>query len=425
MKIAVNHLARIEGHANLVIDGARGQVRDLRLEIVEAPRFFEPMLQGCHYTEVAPIAARICGICSNSHTLVSIEASERALGIEVSEQTWQLRRLLAFGEILQSHLVQLYFMALPDYYGEASILPLVHSERALVHHALELKRLANDILRVVGGRPVHPVTPVVGGFTRLPEAAELMDLRRRLVLVLPDLEATVEIFAGLDYPDFAREVPALSLRGEGDYPIFGTTLVTSSGRHCDLADFRTLVEEYQVPWSTAKLARMQGRDYMVGPLARLRNNFDRLSPMARQVADALRVGPDTRNPYRILCARLVEVVHGVERAIHLIDDLLQTGLQEEPVAVPTRYGSAVAAIEAPRGLLFHCYDYDDAGRIKAADCIIPTAQNLASIEADLRQRVPELLHLERQELTRQCEQLIRAYDPCISCSTHLLRVDIV
>ncbi|RME38263.1 MAG: Ni/Fe hydrogenase subunit alpha [Deltaproteobacteria bacterium] len=425
MKIAVNHLARIEGHANLVIDCARGQMRELRLEIVEAPRFFEPMLKGCHYTEVAPIAARICGICSNSHTLVSIEASERALGVDVSEQTRQLRRLLAFGEILQSHLVQLYFMALPDYYGEASILPLVHTERALVHHALELKRLANDILRVVGGRPVHPVTPVIGGFTRLPDAAELMDLRRRLVLVLPDLEATVEIFAALDYPEFEREVPALSLQGEGDYPIFGTTLVTSSGQDCAVAAFRTLVEEYQVPWSTAKFARMDGRDYMVGPLARLRNNYQRLSPMARQVADALEVGPETRNPYRILPARLVEVVHGVERAIHLIDDLLQTGLQDEELPAPSRFGAAVAVIEAPRGLLFHVYDYDDDGRIRAADCIIPTAQNLACIEADLRSRVPEVLHLERADLTRQCEQLIRAYDPCISCSTHLLRVDFV
>ncbi|RMF46378.1 MAG: Ni/Fe hydrogenase subunit alpha [Deltaproteobacteria bacterium] len=423
MKIAVNHLARIEGHANLVIDSARGQVRELRLEIVEAPRFFEPMLKGCHYSEVAPIAARICGICSNSHTLVSLEASERALGIEVSEQTRQLRRLLAFGEILQSHLVQLYFMALPDYYGVASILPLVHSERALVHHALELKRLANDILRVIGGRPVHPVTPVVGGFTRLPDAAELMDLRRRLVLVLPDLEATVEIFAGLDYPDFEREVTALSLLGDGDYPVFGDTLVTSGGRGAAVADFRDLVEEYQVPWSTAKFARMDGRDYMVGPLARLRNNHDRLSAMARQVAEALDVGPATANPYRILPARLVEVVHGVERSIHLIDDLLLAGLQEEELPAPDRFGAAVAVIEAPRGLLFHAYDYGDDGRIRAADCIIPTAQNLASIEADLRLRVPQVLDLGREDLTRQCEQLIRAYDPCISCSTHLLRVD--
>ncbi|TYO96626.1 coenzyme F420-reducing hydrogenase alpha subunit [Geothermobacter ehrlichii] len=423
MKIAVNHLARIEGHANLVIDSVRGTVRELRLEIVEAPRFFEPMLTGRHYSDVAHIAARICGICSNSHTLVSLQATEQALGIEVSEQTQSLRRLLAFGEILQSHLVQLFFMALPDYYGEASILPLVHTERALVQHALELKKLANDILRVVGGRPVHPVTPVVGGFARLPEAADLQELRRRLVRVLPDLEASVEIFGSLDYPDFERDTDCFSLRGGDDYPLFGRQLVSSGGVDCAVEDYRDVLEEYLVPWSTAKFARLQGRCFMVGPLARLRNNFDLLSPMARQVAEALGLTPDTANPYRILAARLVEVVHGVERAIHLIDELLLAGLQAEEPLPPQRHGRAVAVIEAPRGLLFHSYSYDAQGRIEQADCLIPTAQNLANIEADLRARVPELLETGREELTRQCEQLIRAYDPCISCSTHLLTID--
>ncbi|PNU19419.1 Ni/Fe hydrogenase subunit alpha [Geothermobacter hydrogeniphilus] len=423
MKIAVQHLARIEGHANLVIDSARGTLRELRLEIVESPRFFEAMLKGKHYTEVAPIAARICGICSNSHTLVSLCATEQALGIEVSEQTRILRLLLAHGEILQSHLLQLFFLAIPDYYGVSSILPLVRSERALVGHALQLKKLANDICRIVGGRPVHPVTPTVGGFLRLPEAAELQGLRRDLVAALPDLEASVDIFAALDYPDFERETEYFSLRGDGDYPIFGRRLVSSAGVDCAVADYQQVIEEYLVPHSNAKFARLSGESFMVGALARLRNNFDHLSPMATQVAAALEVGPTTCNPYRILAARLVEVVHGVERAIHLIDDLLLAGLAPEELPTPKGPGWGAAAIEAPRGLLFHAYRYAADGRIEQADCVIPTAQNLANIEADLRALVPQLLSSGREELTRQCEKLIRAYDPCVSCSTHLLTVD--
>jgi len=423
MKIAVQHLARIEGHANLVIDSARGTLRELRLEIVESPRFFEAMLRGKHYSEVAPIAARICGVCSNSHTLVSLYASEQALGIVVSEQTRALRQLLAYGEILQSHLLQLFFMAIPDYYGQSSILPLVHSERALVNHALHLKKLANDICRIVGGRPVHPVTPAVGGFLQLPEAAELQELRRQLVAVLPDLEASVDIFAALDYPDFERETDYFSLRGEEDYPIFGNQLVSTRGVACAVEDYREVVEEYLVAHSNAKHASLRGDSFMVGALARLRNNYQHLSPMARQVAEALGVGPETCNPYRILSARLVEVVHGVERAIHLIDDLLLAGLAPEGLPAPQGPGEGTAVIEAPRGLLFHSYRYDEEGRIVSADCVIPTAQNLANIEADLRARVPQLLSTGREELTRQCEKLIRAYDPCISCSTHLLTVD--
>lgn len=423
MKIAIEHLARIEGHANLVIDTARGTLKELRLEIIESPRFFEAMLRGKHYSDVAPIVARICGVCSNSHTLVSLQATEQALGVEVSDQTRALRQLLAYGEILQSHLLQLFFMAIPDYYGVPSILPLVQSERILVNQALQLKKMANDICRVVGGRPVHPVTPAVGGFLSLPEAGELQELRRQLVAALPDLEASVDIFTALEYPDFERETEYFSLAGEGDYPVFGRQLVSSDGVNCQVENYADVLEEYLVPHSSAKFARLTRGSFMVGALSRLRNNFDLLSPMAVQVADALEVGPTTCNPYRILGARLVEVVHSIERAIHLIDDLLLAGLQQESLAKPQGPGRGVAAIEAPRGLLFHAYNYDAEGRIESADCVIPTAQNLGNIEADLRQRVPELFRSGREELTMQCEKLIRAYDPCISCSTHMLTVD--
>lgn len=422
MKIEVRHLARVEGHANLVVDVAKGELRECRLEIVESPRFFESLLKGRHYSDVAPIVARICGVCSNSHTLVSLAATEQALGVEVSRQTLRLRRLLAYGEILQSHILQLYFFAVPDYLGVPSILPLARTRRELVARALRLKKLANDICQAVGGRPVHPVTPCVGGFAILPSAHDLQELRRQLVAALPDLEETVDLFSSLPIPAFDRETEYLCLASDNGYPVLGTTLVSSSAGRVPVADYRSAIEEYVVPHSTAKFARCQGPSYMVGPLARARNAFETLSPMARQVAAALGLDSGTTNPYCNLVARLVEVVHCVEQGIHLIDEILLPGLREESVMVSPRAGVGTAAIEAPRGTLYHRYHYDAAGCIEAADCVIPTAQNLANIEADLRALVPTLLAGSREEMTHRLETLVRAYDPCISCSTHLLTV---
>ncbi|WP_432822276.1 Ni/Fe hydrogenase subunit alpha [Trichloromonas sp.] len=425
MKIEIPSLARIEGHARLVVDATSGELKECRLEIFESPRFFEALLKGRHYRDVAPIIARICGVCSNSHTLASLAATEQALGVEVSRQTLNLRRLLAYGEILQSHLLQLYFMAVPDFLGVGSIFPLAKSRRELVMRALRLKKLANDICHAVGGRPVHPVTPCVGGFSALPQAHDLLELRRRLVAAVPDLEATVELFASFDFPAFERETEYVSLAADDGYPLLAQTLVSSDGVRAVAADYAGVIEEYLVPHSSAKFARMTRAAYMVGPLARVKTGFGKLSPMARKVAGVVGLDAGTVNPYLNLLARLVEVVHCVEESIHRIDEVLAAGLKRSAVAVPDGGGSGAAAIEAPRGTLFHAYRYDRHGCIEGADCVIPTAQNLANIEADLRALVPTLLELPREELTRRLEMLVRAYDPCISCSTHLLQVTIV
>ena len=425
MKITIDHLTRVEGHGHLVIDASNGELKECRLDIVEAPRFFEGLLQGRHFSDVAPIVARICGVCSNSHTLVSLAATEQALGLQISEQSRGLRTLLAFGEILQSHLLHLFFMAAPDYLGVPSLLPLAKKRRDLVMRALHLKRLGNEICEVIGGRAVHPITPCVGGFASLPDTAALQGLRRRLVEALPDLEATVDLFSGFHIPSFCRETEFLCLAGEGNYPLDGQNLISSDGINVPVADYRTVIEEYVVPHSTAKFARASRDTMMVGPLARLKNGMNQLSPMARSVASALKLDPTTLNPYKIVLARLVEVIHCVEKGIHLIDSLLQHGLRQETIQIMPRAGKGVAAIEAPRGTLIHAYEYDRNGSITKADCIIPTAQNLGNIEADLRELIPTLLDLPRQELSRQLQMLVRAYDPCISCSTHLLHIDFV
>ncbi len=424
MKIEVRHLSRIEGHAHLVVDAEHGEVRECRLEIVETPRLFEGILKGLHCTDVASVVARICGVCSHSHSLASLAATEKALGIETSEQTRNLRRLLAYGEIVQSHLLQLYFMAVPDYLGAPSLFPLAAARRDLLLRALRLKKLGNDLCQVVGGRAVHPVSLCIGGFSSLPEASPLQDLRRRFVAALPDFEATVELFARLEIPAFERETEYLCLQEKG-YPLFGETLVSTAGVHASVAEYRSVLSEYVVPHSTAKFARTKGKSHMVGALARTRNAFAALSPMARTVASALGFTPCTTNPFHNLQARLIEVVHCVEESIRLIDRILADGLRPEKVQPPQGGGCASAAVEAPRGTLFHSYVYDDRGRLEQADCLIPTAQNLANIEADLRAFAPTLFPLGREEFTRRLEMLVRAYDPCISCSTHLLRVSFV
>ncbi len=422
MRLAVHHLTRIEGHAHLAVDVDRGEVVACRLEIVESPRFFEAILLGRHHRDVAPLVSRICGVCSNSHTLVSLAATEAALGVTVSDQTRDLRRLLACGEILQSHLLHLFFMAAPDYLGLDSIFPLDRRRRDLLTRALRMKKVGNDLCRVVGGRPVHPVTPRVGGFSSVPEPVDLHGLRRRLVDMLPDLEATVDLVGGFCFPRFDRATEYLSLGGDDGYPLMGDQIVSSAGQDTPVGAYRDLVEEYLVEHSNAKFARTPRGSYRVGPLARTTNAFGALTPMAARVADALGLGPGATNPYQSVVARLVETVHWVEEAILLVDRLLIRGVAPEPPVEASGPGRAAAAIEAPRGLLIHRYEYDDRGRVVAADCVIPTAQNLASMEADLRALVPGLLGLDRPELTRRLEMLVRAYDPCVSCSTHLLSV---
>ncbi|WP_305042325.1 Ni/Fe hydrogenase subunit alpha [Geoalkalibacter sp.] len=423
MNIEIKHLARMEGHANLVVDAANGELKECRLEIVESPRFFEVMLKGRHYSDVAPIAARICGVCSVSHTLASLAATENALGVRVSEQTLGLRRLLSYGENLQSHLLHLYFMAVPDYLGVPSILPLAKTRRELVARALRLKKLGNDLVQVIGGRPVHPVTPRVGGFSVLPAAAALKELRRHLVTALGDLEETVALFASFRVPELERDTEYLCLAADAGYPSVGERIISSDGVNAPVHDFAQVVREYFQPHSTAKFARASRDTLMVGPLARYRNAAAQLSPMARKVAAALSLDPSTRNPYQGNLARLTEVVHFFEEAIHLIDSLLLKGLRPESIWVPPGGGAGAGAVEAPRGTLFHAYAYDEQGRITSANCIIPTAQNLGNIEADLRALVPGLLHLPQPEITARLEMLIRAYDPCISCSTHLVKVE--
>ena len=427
LEINVKHLTRVEGHGNIVVNLKDGVLEKARLEIVEAPRYFEALLKGRSFHEAAIITSRICGICSLGHQITSLKATEQALGLTVSPQTVLLRKLLIHGATIQSNVLHAYFLAAPDLLGEGSVFPLVAKSPEVVLRALRMKRLANDIGDVVSGRAVHPITPVPGGFTRIPTAAELQELRRRLEQdMLPDVKATVETLAALRqaFPPFERETEFISLCNDHEYAMYDGDICSSDTGRAPDSEYLKLTNEYIVEHSTSKHARANRESFMVGALARWNNNHDRLAPLAREAAVALGLKPDCCNPYLNTIAQVVEVAHCTLGAMAIIDQLLGDGLvDEKPNQEPTCFGTGIGTTEVPRGILYHEYTYDRQGRIAKANCVIPTGQNLANIDADMRKLVPEIVHKSKEEITLDLEMLVRAYDPCISCSVHLLDVE--
>lgn len=418
--VSVHHLSRVEGHGNIHIRIADGKLKEARWEVVETPRFFEAMLVGKNWENGPYICGRICGICSIGHTLASIRAVENAFGMAPSEQTARLRLLLKHMETLQSHILHLYFLAAPDFFGVGSALPLTRTHPEVVERALRLKQLANDICDTVGGRRLHPTRTVVGGFTMLPEKRELEGFRQRLAASLADLHQSAALFQTFTIPDFNRETEFVSLKGENSYPFIGGDLMSSDGIVKKEDQYRRMTNEYCVEHSTSKWSRLSRASFAVGALARLNNNFHLLHPEARAVSEDFGLTPVNHNPYMGNIAQLVECVHVALDSIRIIDELLDRDREEPRQPVTPRKGKGVGAVEVPRGILYHCYEFDKKGRIKKADCVIPTSQNHANILHDLEELARRCADAGKsdQEIEHLAEMLVRAYDPCISCSVH-------
>ena len=420
MNIDVHHLARVEGHGNIIVRVEDGRLAEARWDVVETPRFFEAILRGKHYTTAGILTARICGICSIGHCLASVRATERAFGIEVSDTAAKLRLLAKHGETLQSHLLHLFFLAAPDFVGQPSVLPLMETHRSVVELAIRLRGASNDLCDTVAGRTTHPVSLQVGGVARRPEPGRLRALRDRFSRFPDDLETTVALFSGFEIPDFTRETEFVSLRGETDYPFIGGGLVSSDGVERDEDQYLEMTNEHVVENNTSKWCKLSRESFAVGALARFNNNHRFLHPEAMAVAKRLGLQPDCHNPFMNNVAQLVECVHCTHDAIRLIDEILEA--KQEPTMVPVtpRAGVGVAAVEVPRGVLYHRLEYDDEGRITKADCVIPTTQNNANIHCDLGAFVEEWVQKGTgdQEMELLCSMLVRAYDPCISCSVH-------
>jgi coenzyme F420-reducing hydrogenase alpha subunit len=418
--IDIHHLTRVEGHGNISISIRNGKVEEARWEVVETPRFFEAMLVGKSWENAPWICGRICGICSVGHTLASIRAVENAFGIVPTDQTRDLRLLLKHMETLQSHILHLYVLSAPDFLDVGSIFPLIDSHTDVVKRAAKIKLLANDVCDAVGGRRMHPTRTVVGGFTMLPDKEDLRRLRYRLQDVVDDLHRTVELFRQFSLPDFRRETEFVSLKGSGSYPFIGGDLVSTDGVVKKEHEYRSMTNEYVVPQSTAKWSRLSRTSLAVGALARVNNNFELLHPAARDVASGFGLRPVNHNPFMNNIAQLVECVHVVMESIDMISGMLDTSWQEPRQKVVPREGIGVGAVEVPRGILYHCYEFDKAGRIRKSDCVIPTSQNHANIQHDLTALAEQYAKEGKKDrdIELLAQMLVRSYDPCISCSVH-------
>ncbi|MCU0502863.1 MAG: Ni/Fe hydrogenase subunit alpha [Anaerolineae bacterium] len=426
VNIEVHHVTRVEGHGNIVVNAKNGVLEECRLDIVETPRFFEAMLRGRPYTQSSHITSRICGICAVGHATASLRATENALGIEPSAQTVLLRKLNFHGEMLDSHVLHVYMLVAPDMLGVGSVIPLVQIAPEAVLRALRLKKLAGDLCAVIAGRHTHPIAMAVGGFTHFPTIAELKALRGRLVDARADMDETVKLAKTLPWPQFNRETEYVALRKEDEYAFIDGTITTTDGGKYAINDYRQVTNERMVTHATAKHCAHKRESYMVGALARFNVNHDKLHPRAKAAAEELGLKPICTNPYLNTAAQVVELVHCVEDAINIIDELVGRGVKPEPLpAFPGKGGEGAGSCEVPRGILFHNYQIGDDGNVIGANCIIPTGQNLANIDADMRALVPQILDRPQDEIRQMMEMLVRAYDPCISCSVHFLDVRFV
>ncbi|SMF28899.1 Coenzyme F420-reducing hydrogenase, alpha subunit [Tistlia consotensis] len=419
--IRVDYLARVEGEGALEVVVRDGRVQSAALSIFEPPRFFEAFLRGRAFGEVPDITARICGICPVAYQMSSVHALERALGVTVEGPLRALRRLLYCGEWIESHTLHAYLLHAPDFLGYAGAIDMAGDHGEIVKRGLQLKKVGNEILTLVGGREIHPINVRVGGFYRVPRRRELAPLAERLKWAREAALETVRWVAGFDFPEAERDYLFVALRHPGEYPFNEGRIVSGRGLDIEAADWENHFEEIHVARSTALQARLKsGESYLVGPLARYALNADRLSPLAREAATEAGLGAVCRNPYRSIVVRAVEVLYACDEALRIIESY------EEPdapaVPVEPRAGSGCAATEAPRGLLWHRYRLAEDGSVAEARIVPPTSQNQAAIEEDLVAHIQGCLELPDEALRERCELTVRNYDPCISCATHFLKL---
>jgi sulfhydrogenase subunit alpha len=430
--IDVHHLTRVEGHGNIVVNVKDGTIEKCEWQVPEAPRFFEAMVRGRRYDDIQTIVSRICGICSISHSLVATKAVEAATGMEVSEQTDMIRRLMHYSEQLQSHVLHVGYLVAPDLFGEKSVVPLAGKAPDAVKTIIRAHRTANAMSELLAGRITHPVTLKPGGMTRVPGEKELRELKAQLEAIVPDLVTICQVVLGVAgaLPAFERETEYVSLRQTNPptYTFYHGDITSTDlkGRpDMPVSKWENVANEYLVPQSTAKWCKWRRDAYFVGALARFNNNAELLSPLGKKVAEMFGLRKGCTNPYMNSVAQLAECAHVVEASIELIDKLLTKGLKAETTKQTPKAGRGYAAVEAPRGILFHAYEFDRNGECTWGNCCIPTNQNHANIQKDFEKLVPQFMDEGEDALRQKMEMLVRAYDPCISCSTHYLNVEFV
>lgn len=421
--IKVDYLARVEGEGALHVSIKDSEVQEVRLQIFEPPRFFEAFLRGRDFRETPDIVARICGICPVAYQMSALNALEDALGIKVMGPLGDLRRLLYCGEWIESHVLHVYMLHAPDFLGYESAIEMAKDHRAIVEQGLQIKKAGNAIVQTLGGREVHPINVKVGGFYKAPSRRDLDGLGDQLKWARDAAADAVRWVASFDFPDHQRDYEFVALRHERDYPMNAGRIASSSGLDIAVSDYEDHFQESQVPHSTALHSSIKGRgSYFVGPLARFNLNHALLTPLTRELAAEVGLAAPCANPFQSIIVRSLEVLHAFDTALGLIEAYeppSSPALDTEP-----RAGVGYGCTEAPRGILYHRYRISESGEILEAKIVPPTSQNQAMIEEDLRHLVERNIDLPDPELQWRCEQSIRNYDPCISCATHFLKLDV-
>lgn len=419
--IKVDYLARVEGEGALYLKYVDDKVEEVRLKIIEPPRFFEALLRGRDYTEAADITARICGICPVAYQMSAVHAMENALQLHIDPAVRALRRLLYCGEWLESHLLHIYMLHAPDFLGYPDVVSMAKDFPEQVERGLRLKKTGNKIVALVGGREVHPINVRVGGFYKIPSKEELQRLCEELKPAREQAIETVRWVATLDFPEYQRDYEFVALSHPSEYPFNEGRIVSSKGLDIGANEFDATFAEEHVEYSTALHSRLKERGaYFVGPMARFNLNYPNLSPLTREIASEVGLQEPVLNPFKSIIVRSLEVLYAFDEAIRILEGW-------QPPAQPYREAqlkaaTGYAATEAPRGLLYHRYQIDAKGEIIGAQIVPPTSQNQKTIEEDLAEVVPAFQALSDDALRQRCEHTIRNYDPCISCSTHFLKI---
>lgn len=421
--IKVDYLARVEGEGALYVRIKGESVVDVRLKIFEPPRFFEAFLRGRKYWEVHDITSRICGICPIAYQMSAVHAIEDAFGVQVDGQLRALRRLIYCGEWIESHALHVFMLHAPDFLGYQDAIQMAKDHPGIVERALRLKKTGNEIVALIGGREVHPINVRVGGFYKVLDKRDLVGLRERLERGRDEALESARWVAGLPFPEFEQDYEFVALSHTEEYPFNEGQIISNKGLKISAREFDEHFVEEQVAHSNALQSVLKDRGaYFVGPLARYSLNFDRLSRLAQQAAREVGLNEVCLNPFQSIIVRSIEMLYAFDEAISIIDQYEKP--DRAAVEIEPRKSTGYACTEAPRGILYHRYRVDEQGVIVDARIVPPTSQNQKTIENDLRQFVSSRIDLPTDQLTWQCEQTIRNYDPCISCATHFLKLHV-
>jgi coenzyme F420-reducing hydrogenase alpha subunit len=418
----IKHIARVEGHGNLLIEVQKKKPPRIEMQVTEGTRLFESFLRGQTYDEVSHITSRICGICSQSHAVAALRGVEAAMQIEPSAETIALRKLMLIGDMLESHALHINFLALPDHLGARNVVELLPKYQNEVNRALQLKKLGNDMMALIGGRHTHALCAVIGGFTHVPSRTQLASLRQRLIDAIPEAKAQIELMASFSEPQLIRQSQYLAVKNTEEFPIHGGVLATDTGLEVAEADYTSLITERNVSYAHSKFSEIRGKPFFVGSLPRLNVASNQLLDEAKAMMHQVGFKIPSYDTFHNNLGQAIEYLHYVEQAIALLDILIEKKLEPGTVDYKVRNGSSAAAVEAPRGVLIHGYSIDEKGKVIGANVITPTAMNYANIEADVHAMLPQLEGISPDKAQLHLNMLIRAYDPCISCSVHYIRL---